>query len=293
MSTQTALVMGAVAYDPKVVTIWDGFQKYFGARDFDFDYVLFSNYEKQVEAHVSGQLDVAWNSPLAWIESERVAKQLGRRAEAIVMRDTDIDLTSVIVVRAESQITRLPDLKGKRVAVGASDSPQAKLIPLNFLAEQGLRPEVDFTVIVFDKLVGKHGDHIGGERDAVRSLMDGEADAACILDRNRLGFTREGIISSSSTRVVAQTPPFDHCNFTVLDGSPAEKIARFRDLLLEMNYADEEVRPLFDLERLKRWMPGRTQGYAQLAAAVDRFGTIDAFVKGVAAKCQVSKHKVS
>jgi len=286
MSLQTSLIMGAVAYDPKVVTIWDGFQKYFRARGLDFDYVLFSNYEKQVEAHVMGQLHVAWNSPLAWLQSERAAKALGRRAEAIVMRDTDIDLTSIVLAGANSGIRKLADLKGKKVAVGASDSPQAKLIPLNFLAEQGLRPDVDFTVIVFDKLVGKHGDHIGGERDAVRALMNGAADAACILDGNRLAFTREGTISASSTRVVAQTPPFDHCNFTVLDGAPAEKIARFRDLLMQMSYADEEVRPLFDLERLKSWMPGRTQGYAQLAAAVDRFGTIDGFVKGVVAQCK-------
>ncbi len=286
MSAETTLIMGAVAYDPKVVTIWDGFQKYFRAHDLDFDYVLFSNYEKQVEAQVLGQLHVAWNSPLAWLQSERVAKALGRHAEAIVMRDTDIDLTSIVLVRADSGIGKLADLKSKKVAVGASDSPQAKLIPLNFLAEQGLRPDADFTVIVFDKLVGKHGDHIGGERDAVRALMSGEADAACILDGNRLAFTREGTIASSSTRVLAQTPPFDHCNFTVLDGAPAELIARFRDLLLNMSYASEEVRPLFDMERLKRWMPGRTVGYAQLAAAIDRFGTIDAFVKGLVARCR-------
>ncbi|MGB9070463.1 MAG: phosphate/phosphite/phosphonate ABC transporter substrate-binding protein [Candidatus Acidiferrales bacterium] len=286
MGTRSSLIMGAVAYDPKVVTIWDGFQKYLRARGLAFDYVLFSNYEAQVEAHVMGQLHVAWNSPLAWLESERAAKALGRRAEAIVMRDTDIDLTSIVLVRADSGISKLADLKGKKVAVGASDSPQAKLIPLNFLAEQSLRPDADFTVIVFDKLVGKHGDHIGGERDAVRAVVNGEADAACILDGNRLGFTREGTISASSTRVLAQTPPFDHCNFTVLDGAPGEKIARFRDLLMQMSYANEEVRPLFDLERLKSWMPGRTQGYAQLAAAVDRFGTIDAFVKGVVAQCK-------
>jgi hypothetical protein len=62
---------------------------------------------------------------------------------------------------------------------------------------------------------------------------------------------------------------------------------------MNMSYADAEVRPLFDLERLKRWMPGRTQGYAQLAAAVDRFGTIDAFVKDVVAQCQESKPQLS
>jgi phosphonate transport system substrate-binding protein len=286
MSTQTSLIMGAVAYDPKVVTIWDGFQKYFRARGLDFDYVLFSNYEKQVEAHVLGQLDVAWNSPLAWLQAERAAKALGRQAQAIVMRDTDRDLTSIVLVRADGRITRLEDLRGKNVAVGASDSPQAKLIPLNFLAEHGLRPDADFKVMVFDKLVGKHGDHIGGERDAVRALMSGAADAACILDGNRLAFTREGTLSSSSTRVLAQTPPFDHCNFTVLDGASASLVTRFQDLLMGMSYADEEVRPLFDLEGLKRWMPGRTQGYAQLTAAVDRFQTIDPFVKGVVAQCK-------
>src|SRR6202034_1517075 len=162
MSTQTSLIMGAVAYDRKVVTIWDGFKNFFRARGLDFDYVLFSNYEKQVEAHVFGQLHVAWNSPLAWLQSERAAKALGRRAEAIVMRDTAIGLTSFVLVRADSGISKLADLKGKKVAVGASDSPQAKLIPLSFLAEQGWRPDADFTVIVFDKLVRKHGDHIGG-----------------------------------------------------------------------------------------------------------------------------------
>jgi ABC-type phosphate/phosphonate transport system substrate-binding protein len=278
--------MGAVAYDPKVVTIWDGFQKYFAARGFDFDYVLFSNYEKQVEAHVLGQIQVAWNSPLAWLEAERVAARTGRRAEAICMRDTDIDLTSVIVVRSDSTIQNLGDLKGKTVAVGASDSPQAKLIPLNFLAEHGLNPDKDFRVLVFDKLVGKHGDHIGGERDAARALLRKDADAACMVDGNHPGFIREGTIPSGATRVLAQTPVFDHCNFTILDNAPAQQIARFRDLLLDMSYADAEVRPLLDLERLKRWLPGRTQGYAQLSAALDRFGTVNAFVDNLAARCR-------
>ena len=285
MSGLTPLIMGAVAYDPKVVTIWDGFQQYFRRRGLEFDYVLYSNYEKQVEAHLLGHIQVAWNSPLAWLQSERAAKGLGRRAEAICMRDTDHDLTSIVLVRSDSGIQSVRDLNGRKVAVGASDSPQAKLIPLSYLAEKGLHPGDDFTVVSFDKLVGKHGDHIGGERDAVRALLSGEADAACILDGNHLAFSREGTIPSGATRILAQTPVFDHCNFTVLDDTSAERVARFRELLLNMSYADPEVRPLFDLERLKRWMPGRVHGYQQLAAAVDRFGTIDKFVGGLVARC--------
>src|SRR5262245_51393262 len=92
------LLLGAVAYDPKVVTIWDGFQEYFRAHGLLFDYVLYSNYERQVEAHLRGQIDIAWNSPLAWLETDRIAKQSGRRATALCMRDTDCDLTSIVLV---------------------------------------------------------------------------------------------------------------------------------------------------------------------------------------------------
>jgi len=171
MSNADTLLLGAVAYDPKVVTIWDGFLRYFEKSGLPFDYVLFSNYERQVEAQFAGQIHVAWNSPLAWIQSERIAAALGRKAEAIAMRDSDCDLTSIVLVRADSGILSVADLKGKRVAVGAGDSPQATLIPLNLIAAQGVRPEQDFSVLRFDKLVGKHGDHIGGERDAARALI--------------------------------------------------------------------------------------------------------------------------
>jgi ABC-type phosphate/phosphonate transport system substrate-binding protein len=282
----TDLVLGAVAYDQKVVLIWDGFLQYFRARDLPFDYVLFSNYERQVEAQVRGQIHVAWHSPLAWLQTERIAARLGRRAEAVAMRDTDRDLRSVILVRADGGIATIADLRRKIVAVGARDSPQATLIPLNHLARRGLTPEQDFQFRVFDALVGKHGDHIGGERDAIRALLRGEADAACILDANHLAFIREGTLSSSSTRVLAQTEPYDHCNFTVLDGVEPERVARFRDLLLAMSYADAEVRPLLDLEGLKAWVPGRVTGYAQLSEAVDRFATIDAFVSSLEESCK-------
>ena len=83
MARTGPFTLGAVAYDPKVVTIWEGFAAWFAEHDFPFDYVLFSNYERQVEAHLRGYVHVAWNSPLAWLQTERIAGRLGRRAQAI------------------------------------------------------------------------------------------------------------------------------------------------------------------------------------------------------------------
>ncbi|HEX3880991.1 MAG TPA: phosphate/phosphite/phosphonate ABC transporter substrate-binding protein [Bryobacteraceae bacterium] len=283
--SQDTLLLGAVAYDPKVVTIWDGFQDYFGQRGLDFDYVLYTNYERQVEALVSGQIHVAWNSPLAWLESDRIASKVGQRAEAICMRDTDRDLVSAIIARDGGPVQTVNELKGRRVAVGAKDSPQATLIPLYHLTQLGLEPDRDFEVIFFDRLVGKHGDHIGGERDAARALVRGDCEAACLLDANLLLFAQESTLPPGSVRTLATTPAFDHCNFTVVENRVSKQVELFRELLLGMSYGDPEVRRLLDLEGLKQWLPGRTSGYDLLSRAADRFDYLDQFISAVALRC--------
>src|SRR5712692_6732952 len=146
------LVVGAVAYDPKVVTIWEGFRSYFQKRGVEIDYVLYSNYDAQVMANLSGEIDVAWNSPLAWVKS-RLDSQ--RHCRALAMRDTDRDLTTKILARKDSGITTLGDLKGKTIAVGASDSPQATLIPLSMVADTGIIPGKDCFVLYHEVMVGK------------------------------------------------------------------------------------------------------------------------------------------
>jgi phosphonate transport system substrate-binding protein len=275
MGTDT-LLMGAVAYDPKVVTIWDGFRAWFRENDFEFDYVLYSNYERQVEDLIAGRIHAAWNSPLAWVRARRLGAATGVEVAAIAMRDTDRDLTSVIVTRRDGDVTSVDDLRGRTVAVGAVDSPQATLLPLAHLRAAGLVPGVDFTVQRFDVGVGLHGDHIGGEREAAQALVTGTVDAACMIDGNHLAFTREGVLTAGATLLVAQTGPYDHCNMTVVpELAPPGALDRFQALLLAMAYDDPVVRPLLDLEGLQRWYDGRLEGYALLEAAVDGFGFYD------------------
>jgi len=275
MASPETLLMGAVAYDPKVVTIWEGFRRWFAERDFDFDYVLYSNYERQVDDLLAGRIHAAWNSPLAWVRARRLGEAQGVGVSALTMRDTDCDLTTVVVVRAESDITEPDGLRGRLVGTGAIDSPQATLLPLHHLQRLGLTPGTDVEVRRFDVGGGLHGDHIGGERDAAAALVAGEVDAACMIDGNHLLFTREGTLPPGATRVLSQTAPYDHCNMTVTDAGPQGAIERFRELLLAMDYGEPGVRPLLDLEGLKQWKPGRTSGYAALEAAVDDLGFYD------------------
>jgi len=268
MSKET-LLMGAVAYAPKVVTIWEGFKAFFAEHGLSFDFVLYSNYERQVEAQFDGTLHLAWNSPLAWERARRIAAARGLEVKAVAMRDTDCDLRSLIVVPAHSAIRTVAELRGKTLGVGAIDSPQATLIPLDHLRQQGLVGGRDFSVRRFDVLGGKHGDHIGGERDAARALLAGEVDACCMIDGNHLAFGMDGTLPAGSTRILDRTAPYDHCNFSTSPGAPVALIERFTALLLAMRWDDPQVRPLLELEGLREWRVGRTSGYALLARAVD------------------------
>jgi phosphonate transport system substrate-binding protein len=266
------LTMGAVAYDPKVVTIWDGFRRHLVGNGLPFDFVLYSHYERQAEDLVNGRSDAAWNSPLAWVRAVRMASARGLSLEALIMRDTDRDLRSLIVVRAGSGLESMADLADHTIATGAIDSPQANLLPLSLLRRHGLIPGKNLTVRRFDVGVGLHGDHIGGERDAARALMAGAVDAACMIDANHLLFAREGILPAGATRIVGETEQYDHCNMTVGPSADPGEVARFGDLLLAMSYDDASLRPLLDLEGLKLWCPGRTTGYSALETAVDETG---------------------
>jgi len=274
--TDGPLTLGAVAYDPKVVTIWEGFKSYLAERDMRVDFVLYSNYERQVEDLADGRIDLAWNSPLAWVRAQRMARARGTEARSIVMRDSDRSLTSSILVRADDDATEVADLRGRRLGVGAVDSPQATLIPLRFLADAGLDPARDVDVVHHDLFAGKHGDHGTAERLCARALVEGTVDAACVLTGNDVAAVTEGVIPDGAVRTLAVTGTYDHCNFTLIGDDRRDDAERFGTMLREMPLEDPEVRELCELEGLKQWEPGRTDGYEILERAVDMLGFYDA-----------------
>ena len=266
------ILVGAVLYDPKVSVIWDIIREFFDDNDCPIDVVFYTNYELQVEALLAGHIDIAWNSPLAWVDAQRRSRG---RCRAIAMRDTDCDRVSHLVARRGTGIESLQDLRGKTLAVGAKDSPQATLIPIGFLQRHGLEPGRDFQVRRFDVLVGKHGDHVGGERDAFECLKMGEAAASTMLDLNWESWTADGTIQPREFRILATTDKFDHCVFTVRENFPPSLEEVWLRVLFSMRYDNPSHREMMDLEGLKKWLPGRSSGFGPLSEAVERQGFFD------------------
>lgn len=267
MSDHAPIIVGAVLYDPKVSVIWDIIRDFFEDNGCPMDVVFYTNYELQNEALIDGHLDIAWNSPLAWLDAQRLS---GDTCRAIAMRDTDRNRVSHIVVKKDAGIGSVEELKRKTVAFGAKDSPQARLIPQGLLLRHGLAPDQDYTAKRFDVLVGKHGDHIGGERDALQCLLDGDADATCLIDLNWQSWVNDGTIDPSKLEILATTDSFDHCVFTVREDFPADTQARWLEVLHRMSYDDPTHREMMDMEGLKKWEEGRTSGFGALTEACER-----------------------
>ena len=263
------ILVGAVVYDPKVTVIWDIIARFFAEQHCPIDCVYYTNYAILVDALLENHIDIAWNSPLAWVDAQR---RTGGRCRALAMRDTDRDRVTHLLVRGDGPVRTLTDLRGRSIAVGASDSPQATLLPLHHLASHGLVAGRDLGVLRHDVLVGKHGDHVGGESDAAQALLDGRADAAAVLDLNWRLWSTDGTLDPRRVRVLDTTPPFDHCNFTATDRLAPEPAEQWAHVLMSMNYDNPKHREMMDLEGLHRWLPGRVSGYSALEAAVREQG---------------------
>lgn len=199
MSTEP-LVVGAVAYTPNVVPIWEGIRGYFQdseSPDTQMDFVLYSNYARLVDSLIAGHIDIAWNTNLAYV---RTVLQTGGRCTPLAQRDTDVDYTTVFVAHAGSDLHGAKDIAGKRLALGSADSAHAAILPLYYLRRAGIA-ESDLQVIRFDTDIGKHGDTGRSELDAVDAVLthDPKFDVPVLEVALRLGVGYVGAMGSRKT----------------------------------------------------------------------------------------------
>lgn len=258
------LIVGAVAYTANVVPIWDGIRDYFAGSGAEMDFVLFSNYGRQVDALVGGAIDVAWNTNLAWV---RTVLQTGGACRALAMRDTDLTFSTVLVARKGAGLSGLHDLRGRRLALGSRDSAQAAILPVHFLRRAGL-DDAAVDLLRIDSDLGKHGDTGRSELDAVRAVLDEKADAAAIGITTWEAIGRDELMPGALEEFW-RSPEYCHCNFTALDAVPAERTEPWVQHLLTMDWDVPEHRRILELEGLRRWVRPDLGGYASLFDAVE------------------------
>ncbi len=272
--------VGAVAYTPKVVTIWEGMRRYFHEEaQLPVEVVLFQSYEAQVLALLaqSGdapRIDIAWNTNLAYLQADEWS---GHACRAIGMRDTDLNWLTKIVAVTGGPITTIADLKGRTLALGSRDSGHAAILPVYFLEQQGLREGRDYQTLRFNSDLGKHGDTGTSEVDVVRAVLDGRADAGAIGSPFWTTVRNERLVPEGGLTEIWSSPPYNHCMFTARPDFDREQEHRFVAALSAMNYDNPAHREILDAEGLQRWLPPHLDGYNALRQAAAEQGFFKSF----------------
>jgi ABC-type phosphate/phosphonate transport system substrate-binding protein len=268
--------VGAVAYNPKVVTIWEGMRRYFhDEAHLPVEVVLFQSYEAQVIALLSQpgdavpRIDIAWNTNLAYLQAD---ERSGHACRAVAMRDTDIGWMTKIVAVTEGPISTLADLKNRTLALGSRDSGHAAILPVYFLEQDGMREGRDYRTLRLDSDVGKHGDTGTSEVEVVRAVLDGRADAGAIGSPFWKTVRNERLVPEGGLREIWSSPTYNHCMFTARSDLNLEQEHRFAEALLAMSYDNPAHRSILDAEGLQRWLKPDLDGYAALRQAAAQQG---------------------
>ncbi len=264
------LTVGATAADPdNAVTIWNAIRAWFVATGLPIEYALFSSYNALCGALLRGEIDIAWNAPMAHAQSLLVS---GGSCRTLAMRDTDQDVATVIIARADTGIEHPEDLRGRRLALGIPTSTELRLIPVHQLRQVGLDLETDCILVHLEPREYPGGARWVDDFMIFDAVLDGTADAGAIFQPWLAPLLANAGPRAGEVRVVWRSAPFCHCAFTARPGLPVDVGDRFVELLVSMDPAAPEIATMMRLEHLERWLPADGQGWQPVMEAITAAG---------------------
>lgn len=265
---QRPLVIGATAADPKrAVYIWNAIRKHFNEAGLETEYALYSTYDALCAAVLDGHVDIAWNAPMAH------AQLLLRSPDAcrtLAMRDTDEDVHSLIVARADAAIADLDDLRGHRLALGVDISSELYLLPASQLAEAGFDITSDCELVELEATEYSNLQRWVDDRTIFGAVIDGRADAGVIFEPWLGYLLRRHELAADDIVEVWRTRPYCHCAFTSGPSLSDTDSERFVELLVAMDPEDPDIAEMMRMEHLTKWVRAADDGWADLMNAVEK-----------------------
>lgn len=264
-----ALRIGAVAYAPSVVTVFENLRRYFDRNGLNCDYTLYSNYDSLVDALKDGHVDVAWNTPLA---HARYQQACGRTGKTLVMRDVDCGFRCKLIVRKDAGISGLADLQGKTLVVGSHGAAEATVLPIYYLKREGVDFE-SLTLVSLDRDVDLRGNPCSSELHVLKALQEGRGQAGVIGERLWQRLATDDPKALDTLQDIWTSPPFSHCVFTAREELDSALAQRFTKLMLSMTTDDPLTGELMRLEGTKKWVAGTPDGFETLLKALSEDAT--------------------
>lgn len=174
------------------------------------------NYDQHINAIGQDKVDIAFLGPVSYI---RLIDRYGDKPILASLRvGRDPHLYAVIAVRQDSPLTRLQDLKGRRIAFADPESTTGYVIPRLMLAQAGVPLDA----------IGRYH-HLGNHRDVALAVLAGDFDAGAMKREVFAEYAARGL------RALAIGPPGPDYLFVARAGLPAAIETRLRQALQSLH----------------------------------------------------------
>jgi phosphonate transport system substrate-binding protein len=153
---------------------------------------VLTSYAAMVEATRNKHLDLCYFGPLSYC----IAKdRCDIECFAAKLKNGVTTYESVVIASVESGITKVEEIRGKRMAYGDQASTSSHLIPKGVLAKHGVKP-------------GDYQESFLGKHDAVAlNVMRGNVDAGGLSKPILEGLLEKGTVDRAKVRVIAVSDP--------------------------------------------------------------------------------------
>ena len=183
------------------------------------------DYQEHIEFVGNDQADIAYLGPAAYV---KVVTAYGKKP---LLTRLEINgkpqFLGHIIVRTESPIRTLTDLKGKRFAFGDRDSTMSHLVAQYMLEQAG---------VTMDRLA----DHkfLGSHSNVALGVLTGDFDAGAVKNEVYVKYQPQGL------RSLADTPYFSEHLFVTRSTLSSGMVARIRQAMLALDNAPDGERIL-------------------------------------------------
>ena len=145
-------------------------------RDMDVNVTLATDYSTIVEAMASGKVDLGIMPPAAYVQARNLDAAEAILSSQLVKYDEDTEepiegeYTSTfkgeVLVKADSDMESLEDLKGKKIATLSPNSASGYIYPVAEMKDLGIDPLTDCTLTTVNDIPSEMTAVLNGQQDA-------------------------------------------------------------------------------------------------------------------------------
>jgi phosphonate transport system substrate-binding protein len=179
------------------------------------------SYAELVDLFARGSVDLAYFGGFTFVNVSN-----HHDAIPLVMRDVDINFTSLFFVKGNSQTRDLTKTGGERFSFGSRQSTSGHLMPRYFMEiEQNIIPEKHFGSVRYS-----------GRHDLTAYwVRDGAVDLGVANSRIIRKMLRDGRLEPQDIQVIWETPPYTDYVWAVHPGVTVKDRARIRQAFLSLS----------------------------------------------------------